>query len=145
MSDETIIWKGTASQWKNFWWFAACLLVLPIPFAFWKWLKTRSQVYTLTSERLLIEQGVFNKTHDTLELYRVRDLQVTEPFWQRLVGLQNIQLLATDLTTESLSLDYLPAKLNLRDEFRKHIEECRRRKGVREIGVDLEPGADSPR
>ena len=108
--------------------------------AIWAWLKVKCRVYTLTSERLLIEDGVFNKTHETLELYRVRDMQVTEPFWLRLFGLQNIQLLATDVTTESTVLDYIPSSLNLRDEFRKNVEECRRRKGVREVGVDLEPG-----
>jgi len=140
MSNETVIWKGTSSQVKNFWWFVACLLVVPIPWAIWYWLKTKSRVYTLTTERLLIEDGVFTKTQETLELYRVRDLQIIEPFWLRLFGLQNIHLLATDLTTENLLLEYIPSSLNLRDQFRQYVEECRRRKGVREVGVDFEPG-----
>ena len=141
MSTETVIWKGTSSQVKNFWWFVACILLIPIPWALWNWLKVKCRVYTLTDERLLIDRGVFNKTQDTLELYRVRDLQVTEPFLLRLFGLQNIHLLATDLTTESIVLDYIPSALNLRDQFRQHVEECRRRKGVRELGIDIEPGA----
>lgn len=143
MSTETVIWKGTSSQVKNFWWFVACILLIPIPWALWNWLKVKCRVYTLTDERLLIDNGVFNKTQDTLELYRVRDLQVTEPFLLRLFGLQNIHLLATDLTTESIVLDYIPSALNLRDQFRQHVEECRRRKGVRELGIDIEPGAGS--
>ena len=140
MTTETEIWKGTSSQVKNFWWFIACVLVVPIPFAVWAWLKVKCRVFTLTTERLLIEDGIFNKTHETLELYRVRDLQVSEPFWLRLFALQNIHLLATDLTTESVILDYIPSQLALRDQFRQHVEACRQRKGVREIGVDLEPG-----
>ena len=139
---ETVIWKGTSSQLKNFWWFVSCLLVIPIPWAIWAWLKVKCHVYTLTTERLLIEDGVFNKSKDTLELYRVRDLQVTEPFWQRLFGLQNIQLLATDLTTENLILDYMPKEAGLADHFHKQVEECRQRKRVREVGVDLDPGID---
>ena len=142
MSTETNIWKGTSSQWKNFWWFVSCLLVIPIPWAIWAWLKVKCRVYTLTTERLLIEDGVFNKNHDTLELYRVRDLQVTEPFWQRLFGLQNIQLLATDITTESVVLDFMPKSAGLPDHLRKQVEECRQRKRVREVGVDLEPGIE---
>lgn len=141
MSSETIVWKGTSSQYKNFWLFVSCILVIPIPWAIWAWLKVKSRVYTLTSERLLIEDGVFNKTQDTLELYRVRDLQVTAAFTQRIFGLENVHLLATDLTTESLVLDHVPAALNLRDKLRNSIEECRKRKGVREVGLDLEPGA----
>jgi uncharacterized membrane protein YdbT with pleckstrin-like domain len=142
MSTETEIWKGTSSQLKNFWWFVSCLLVIPIPWAIWAWLKVKCRVYTLTTERLLIEDGVFNKSQDTLELYRVRDLQVTEPFWPRLFGLQNIQLLATDITTENLILDYLPKAAGLPDRFRAQVEECRQRKRVREVGVDLDPGID---
>jgi uncharacterized membrane protein YdbT with pleckstrin-like domain len=142
MNNETVIWKGTSSQLKNFWWFVSCLLVIPIPWAIWAWLKVKCRVYTLTTERLLIEDGVFNKSKDTLELYRVRDLQVTEPFWPRLFGLQNIQLLATDLTTDNLILDFMPKEAGLPDQFRTQVEECRQRKRVREVGVDLEPGVD---
>jgi uncharacterized membrane protein YdbT with pleckstrin-like domain len=140
MSSETTIWKGSSSQLKNLWWFVACILVIPIPWAIWAWLKVKSRVYTLTDERLLIEDGIFTKTHDTLELYRVRDMQVVEPFWARMFGLQNIHLLATDLTTESIVLDHIPSSLNLRDKLRQQVEECRRKKGVREVGIDLEPG-----
>lgn len=142
MSTETVIWKGTSSQWKNLWWFVSCLLVIPVPWAMWAWLKVKCRVYTLTTERLLIEDGVFNKSQDTLELYRVRDLQVTEPFWHRLFGLQNIHLLATDLTTESILLDFMPKSAGLPDHFRQQVEECRQRKRVREVGVDLEPGIE---
>jgi uncharacterized membrane protein YdbT with pleckstrin-like domain len=141
MSSETVIWKGTSSQVKNFWWYASCLLVLPIPWAVWNMLKVKCRVFNITTERLIIEQGVFNKKQDTLELYRIRDMQVQQPFWLRLFGLENILLLATDLTTESVVLDYIPSEFNLRDQLRQQIEECRRRKGVREVGIDIEHGA----
>ena len=140
MSSENVVWKGTSSQVKNFWWYASCLLVLPIPWAVWNMLKVKCRVFTITSERLLIEEGVFNKTQDTLELYRIRDIQIHQPFFQRLFGLENINLLATDMTTENVVLDYIPSELNLRDKFRELIEECRKRKGVREVGIDIEHG-----
>jgi uncharacterized membrane protein YdbT with pleckstrin-like domain len=140
MSSENVVWKGTSSQVKNFWWYASCLLVLPIPWAVWNMLKVKCRVFTLTSERLLIEEGVFNKTQDTLELYRVRDIQVQQPFWLRLFSLENLTLLATDVTTENVLMDYLPTELKLRDKLRELIEECRRRKGVREVGIDLDHG-----
>jgi uncharacterized membrane protein YdbT with pleckstrin-like domain len=112
------------------------LLVFPLGWAFWRWLTLRSRVYSLTNERLLLKSGVFNKTTETLELYRVRDLQVDEPFTLRLVGLQNIRLLTTDTSTPQLVLPALPAKAALRDQFRHHIEECRVRKRVREIDIE---------
>ena len=41
---EELIWKGSPSQVLNFWWWVSCLLVIPIPFALWKWLEVRSRV-----------------------------------------------------------------------------------------------------
>ena len=102
MTEQTI-WTGTSSQVKNFWLFVACLLVIPIPWAIWAWLKTKNRTYTLTSERLMIRSGVFNIATETLELYRVRDLQMMEPFWLRLWGLKNLHLITTDSTRTTSS------------------------------------------
>ena len=140
--NEQTIWTGTSSQVKNFWLFVACLLVIPIPWAFWAWLKTKNRTYTLTSERLMIRSGVFNIATETLELYRVRDLQIMEPFWLRLWGLKNLHLITTDSTTPELILDYIPSVLDLGTKFRQQIEMSRQKKGVREFGIDVAQGGD---
>ena len=141
MTEQTI-WTGTSSQVKNFWLFVACLLVVPIPWAIWAWLKTKNRTYTLTSERLMIRSGVFNIATETLELYRVRDLQIMEPFWLRLWGLKNLHLITTDSTTPELILDYIPSALDLGTKFRQQIEQSRQKKGVREFGIDVAQGGD---
>jgi uncharacterized membrane protein YdbT with pleckstrin-like domain len=143
MNDEAVLWKGSSSQVKNLWWFVSCLLVIPIPVAIWKWLQVKCRVFTVTSERLLVQSGVFNQTRDTLELYRVRDIQMEAPFWPRMFGLQHIHLLTTDITSERVSLDHVPASANLPDVLRKQVELCRDKKRVREIGIDLDPGVGS--
>ena len=157
MAEDTL-WTGRSSQWTNagvyllalivvaaivaasvifpFGPLLLVLLIVPLGWAFWRWLALRAKVYNLTSERLLIESGVFNKTTETLELYRVRDLQVEEPFTLRLIGLQNIRLITTDSSTPQLLLPALPANAALRDKFRQYIEECRVRKRVREIDIE---------
>jgi uncharacterized membrane protein YdbT with pleckstrin-like domain len=139
---EQILWTGTSSQVKNFWLFVACILVIPIPWAFWAWLKTKNRVYALSTERLVIRSGVLNKATETLELYRVRDLQINEPFWLRLWGLKNIHLITTDSTTPELILDCIPGDLNLGDLLRQQVEFSRQKKGVREFGIDVEHGGD---
>ena len=140
--NEQTIWTGTSSQVKNFWLFVACLLVVPIPWAVWAWLKTKHRSYTLTSERLMIRSGVLNIATETLELYRVRDLQIMEPFWLRLWGLKNLHLITTDSTTPELILDYIPSALDLGTKFRQQIEMSRQKKGVREFGIDVVQGGD---
>ena len=133
---EQTIWTGRSSQWKNLGHFLLCLLVVPIPWAIWQWLVVRSRVFKLTTERLIIEEGVLNKTTEALELYRVRDWQVTQPFWLRLVGLQNIALITSDSSTPQLVVDCIPAELNLGDKFREYIEESRQVKKLREIDIE---------
>ena len=91
MVDEQVAWRGTPSQWQNFGWFLLCVLLLPIPWAIWKWLETRNTVYTLTDQRLKFTRGVFSKTTEDLELYRVRDTKFQQSFWERMVGLGEIE------------------------------------------------------
>ena len=37
MADERIEWTDTPSQVENLGWFIACLLIIPIPWAIWRW------------------------------------------------------------------------------------------------------------
>ena len=141
MAEETI-WSGTSSQLKNFWAFVLCLLIIPIPWAIYRWLLVKTTTYRLTTERLLTERGVLNKTTDTLELYRVRDMQITAPFIQRMFGLQTIHLLTADTSTPSIILDFIPTSLALPDKFRAQVEECRQRKRVRTVDVEDDTPGD---
>ncbi len=140
MSEQTL-WSGTSSQWKNFGPFLACLLLVPIPWAIYRWLVVKTTTYTLTTERLLTARGVLNRTTDSLELYRVRDFEVSEPFLQRMLGLKTVALVTGDSTSPRILIDYIPASLALQDKIRAQVEECRMRKRVRT--VDVEDGADS--
>ena len=59
------------------------ILVVP----FWKWLVVRCTEMTLTNQRLKIRSGVFSRKTNELELYRVKDTTLDEPFILRLVSL----------------------------------------------------------
>ncbi|HTM93268.1 MAG TPA: PH domain-containing protein, partial [Flavisolibacter sp.] len=55
-------------------------LVLPIGYALWKYLQIASTKLKITDERLILREGVLNKTTNETELYRVRDSSIQEPF-----------------------------------------------------------------
>jgi uncharacterized membrane protein YdbT with pleckstrin-like domain len=141
MAEETL-WQGTSSQLKNFWAFVLCILVIPIPWAIYRWLAVKTTTYRLTTERLITERGILNKTTDTLELYRVRDMQVTAPFIERVFGLQTINLLTGDTSTPNLVMDFIPVALGLPDKFRAQVEESRQRKRVRTVDVEDDTPGD---
>src|SRR5207244_4971768 len=90
--------------------------IVPIFIALTRFLQTKNKVYELTSERLKITEGVFNKVTDTLELYRVKDLQTRQPFWERVFGVENVHINTADTSSASVVIDAVPQKLGLADK-----------------------------
>lgn len=137
--NETSVWTGHPSQWTNFGVYALCLLasltlvlaIVAIPWAIWRWLVTRNQTYELTTERLRMRSGVFNKKLDELELYRVRDSKVEQPFWQRLFGLGTITIVSGDATTPTLVIPAIKDAEQVREHLRNSVEAQRGRHHVR--------------
>jgi uncharacterized membrane protein YdbT with pleckstrin-like domain len=163
---EEQIWKGHSSHWKNAGTYLLVIIALGVAiwlhqtqpewghyayiapaifavWALWKWLLLRSTTYTLTTERFVTTKGILTKVTDTLELYRVRDLQIVQPLLLRMLGLENVLLFASDATTEVHVLDYLPASLQIGEKLRKAVEDCRERKRVRAFDVVSEEGPDA--
>ena len=133
--NEQVIWEGSSSQVRNLHIYLLCALfcwlIVPIIYALIKWIQLRSRRYEITTQRVRIRQGVFSKRTDELELYRVKDSIVLEPFWQRLFGLGNIVISTNDTTTPTITLEALPNAREIREKLRSATEECRDRKRVR--------------
>jgi len=132
---EQVIWEGSSSQVRNLHIYLLCALfcwlIVPIIYAIVKWIQLRCRRYEITTQRVRIREGVFSKRTDELELYRVKDSTVLEPFWQRLFGIGNIVITTNDTTTPTLTLEALPNAAETREKLRAAIEECRDRKRVR--------------
>ena len=112
------------------------LLLVPIFMALARYLQTKSKIYELTTERLKTTEGVFSKKTDTLELYRVKDLETRQPFLYRLVGIENVQVNTSDISSPSVLIEAIPCAAALDDNVRNHVEAIRAQKGVREIDVE---------
>jgi uncharacterized membrane protein YdbT with pleckstrin-like domain len=78
MSDE-VVWRGTSSQWKDFGGYLLCgllcWLIVPLFFALARYLQTKCKIFELTTQRFKTTSGVFSKVTETLELYRVKDIE----------------------------------------------------------------------
>ncbi len=134
-TEEQTVWKGHSSHALYFGTYLLCILfcwlIVPIFYALWIWLKVRSRQYHVTSERILVRTGILSKHTDELELYRVKDYTLEEPFWLRLFKTGNIRLNTHDESNPVLVLEAVPEPSGLCDEIRKHVEACRERKKVR--------------
>jgi len=131
-----IIQRQSSPEIGNFAPYILILLAVPIFIAGKRYLQTKCKVYELTSERLKTTEGVFSKVTDTLELYRVKDIETRQPFLYRLYGIENIQLNTSDTSSPFVFIEAIPHHVSLADRIRNQVETIRQQKGVREIDVE---------
>ncbi len=79
---------------------------------------------------------MLNRKTDELELYRVRDYQLVEPFFLRLFSLGNVVLRTSDRSNPVVTIKAVENGEELREKLRQYVEECRTHKGVREFDVE---------
>ncbi len=137
---EQTVWRGPSSQWKNLGVFILCglfcWLIVPIFIALSRYLQTKNKIYELTTERLKITEGIFSKVTDTLELYRVKDLETRQPFLYRMFRVENVQMNTSDTSSPFIFIEAIPSAVGLGDKIRNQVEAIRAQKGVREIDVE---------
>ena len=109
---------------------------MPIFFALARYFQTKCKVFELTTQRFKITCGVFSKVTDTLELYRVKDIETRQPFISRLVGVENVQMKTSDTSSPSVFIEAVPSSVGLADKLRNQVEIIRQQKRVREIDIE---------
>ena len=138
--EEKLIWKGNPSQWINFGTWILCFLfvwlVIPLFIAIWKILVVMNWKWEITNQRINEEKGVFSKTTNELELYRVKDIKLEQPFLLRLVGLSNIQLTTSDRSHPHVLIPAIKNGKRLREDIRNAVEAIRDIKHVREVDFE---------
>jgi uncharacterized membrane protein YdbT with pleckstrin-like domain len=148
---EQVVWKGGPSVPMAIWFLVFLAVVggviyvwmgpgaplyvpfIPIFLGLMNLLMMQTTEYELTTERLITQKGIFSKTIDELELYRIRDFQIKQPFYLRIYGLSNVVLLTLDQSTPVLELYAVPNARSLSDTIRRLVEERRDAKGVRAV------------
>ena len=139
-ASEEVVWRGTSSQWKNFGVYLLCgllcWLIVPIFFALARYLQTKCKIFELTTQRFKITSGVFSKVTETLELYRVKDIETRQPFFSRLVGVENVQMTTSDTSSPFVLIEAVPSSIGLADKLRNQVEIIRQQKRVREIDIE---------
>ena len=138
-AQETIIWEGSPSQITNLGVYVVCgltfFLVVPLLYAIWRWIETRSHRFVVSDQRIRETEGVFSKRTDSTELYRVKDVVLLQPLSLRMFGLGNIELRSSDMSSPLLVLNAVPNPVELREKILIAAEARRDAKRVRELDV----------
>jgi hypothetical protein len=100
-------------------------------------IQTRGTHYKITSQRVVVEKGVFGKRMEQIDLYRVVDYVVDKPFGQRVVGTGNLILEAMDKTTPEIRIDGIKTDVNaLYERLRYCTEQEKKKRGVRVMDLE---------
>jgi hypothetical protein len=93
------------------------------------WIRSRSIVYTLTSQRIQIERGLFSTIKASVELFRIDDFDIHRPFGMRVLGHSMLHLRSSDPDLSTLVISGIPNLDALADQLREcSLRERTRRK-----------------
>jgi uncharacterized membrane protein YdbT with pleckstrin-like domain len=131
---EEVIWEGrpTWRAWPGKWIAGWALLPLLVGafLLLTVWKRTKSSRWKLTSRRIEIETGLLAKKIDTLELWRVRDVELRQSLLDRLVGVSSLYVTAHDGGSPVLEVRGVPGDRAIYDRLMAAVMEARQQRGV---------------
>lgn len=99
----------------------------------YRFIYLRRMEYRVSNEQMIFEHGVFCRSSDYIELYRVVDFREHRSFFQQLSGLKTVSIYSGDRTTPRLDIKGVKDDINLVAHIRERVEYNKRRKGIYEI------------
>ena len=100
------------------------------------YLKVSTTKYVLTTERLRVTTGILSTVTEDLELRRVRDSIILRPFWARLAGLGEVQILSADSSTPRVVLRAIKDPDGVQSKIRSMVQAQIAKFNVRQMEID---------
>ena len=108
--------------------------------------------YSLTEDRLFYSVGFLNIKDDEILLYRVRDINTSRTFGQRLLGVGTVTVMSSDKSMPTMVLKNIKNPMAVKELIHQQVEEMKIRRRVRvgeimsgnydEDQDDLDPDTD---
>jgi uncharacterized membrane protein YdbT with pleckstrin-like domain len=86
--------------------------------------------YKLTNERVIIQSGLLSKKQEEIELYKVKDIKVSQSMKERVMKIGQIELVSVDPTTPVYILKDVKNPNELKETIRLSVKEAKRESGV---------------
>jgi uncharacterized membrane protein YdbT with pleckstrin-like domain len=100
------------------WFSAIALAVIQVVAALIAWVRLRSTSYTVTNQRVMIEQGIVAKTVDEIDLRYIDDSLFHQSIGDRILGIGSVTLLSSDKTTPRTTLRSIREPRKVRELIR---------------------------
>jgi uncharacterized membrane protein YdbT with pleckstrin-like domain len=130
---STLGWlRGTLAGWGTL---LLCLVGVGFVIILVKWVANLGITYELTANRLVLRKGIFVKSVDEVELYRVKDVRLDFTLINQMAGIGTITIDSSDETTREAPL-VMPDIANAaarRENLRSLVDVARQKRRVREF------------
>jgi uncharacterized membrane protein YdbT with pleckstrin-like domain len=126
--------RGTLAGWVTL---LLCLVGIGLLIVLAKWVENLAASYEISDDRLVIRRGIFIKSLDEIELYRVKDIRLDFSLINQWAGIGTITINSSDETTRRapLVLPHIEAAEQRREELRRLVDAARQKRRVREIDM----------
>ncbi len=110
---------------------------LAFAIALWKWFESMAARYDICPDRLIVREGIFIKSLDEVELYRVKDVRLDFTLINQMAGIGTITVSSSDETTRGgpLVLRHVERAAQRREDLRRLVVAARQKRRVREIDM----------
>ncbi len=95
--------------------------------------RTKATRYTLTALRLSLRRGLMSTAIDDISLFRIKDIELRQSFWQRLGGIGTILVTSSDTVEPLAELHAVKDPEAVRRLLRAQVDAARQSEGVRTI------------
>ena len=129
--------RGTLLGWLTL---LLCLVGVGFLIILVQWIRFLDVTYELTEDRLILRKGIFVKSIDEIELYRVKDVRMDFTLINQWAGIGTIGIDSSDETTRdgALVIPHIERAAERREELRRLVDTARQKRRVRELDVSSE-------
>lgn len=126
--------RGTLLGWLTL---LLCLVGVGLVIVLIQWIRFLDVTYELTEDRLILRKGIFVKSIDEIELYRVKDVRMDFTLINQWAGIGTIGIDSSDETTRdgALVMPHIERAAERREEMRRLVDAARQKRRVRELDV----------
>jgi uncharacterized membrane protein YdbT with pleckstrin-like domain len=126
--------RGTVAGWATL---ALCLVGVGLVVVLIKWIENLAATFEVTEDRLIIRRGIFIKSMDEIELYRVKDIRLDFSLINQWAGIGTITIVSSDETTRQapLVIPHVERAAERREQLRDLVDKARQKRRVREIDM----------
>lgn len=128
-SQEMVIFEGSRASVYTLRQWGWVMLTLGIAYLLY-WYQNHSTRYTITTQRIIIREGVFSVTEDTIELLEIEDFSLSYPWGMKCLGYGVLKIRSSKRGYSSLSLYGIKNIKGIYEDLRHHVIQAEKRRST---------------